>query len=83
MRAINTLERNKPKVRSKESLEQSYEWFTLDRELRKAGPKALFGRAYEGFLELPVPVVLTVLWLAGLALMALCALAPYLVWQAL
>ena len=30
-------------------------------------------RAYEWFLELPVPVVLVVLWLAGAALMGLAA----------
>jgi hypothetical protein len=32
---------------------------------------------YEGFLELPVPVVLTVLWLGGLTLLGSCVLALY------
>jgi len=33
---------------------------------------------YERFLELPVVVVLAVLWLAGAALLGTCALAAYL-----
>ena len=37
-------------------------------------------RAYESFLELPVPVVLALLWLAGLVLLGLCAAAPYSYW---
>lgn len=32
-------------------------------------------RAYEGFLELPVPVVLAMMWIAGVALIGLCAMA--------
>ena len=32
---------------------------------------------YEGFPELPVPVVLLTLWLAGVALMGSCALTLY------
>ena len=35
------------------------------------------GGLYEGFLELPGPIVLLVLWLAGAALIGLCALALY------
>ena len=35
-------------------------------------------RGYERFLELPVPLVLVVLWFAGLALLGVCALALYL-----
>jgi hypothetical protein len=38
-------------------------------------------RAYEWFLELPVPVVLVVLWLAGVGLVVLCALVLYLCWN--
>ena len=34
-------------------------------------------RAYEGFLELPVPVVLAVLWVAGSVLEGLCIAALY------
>jgi hypothetical protein len=30
------------------------------------------GRLYEGFLELPVPAVLAVLWVAGVALEVAC-----------
>ena len=35
------------------------------------------GRAYEWFLELPVVIVLTVMWVAGVALLGSCALALY------
>jgi hypothetical protein len=35
-------------------------------------------RAYERFLELPVPLVLVVLWLTGVMLLGACALALYL-----
>jgi hypothetical protein len=35
------------------------------------------GLAYEWFLELPVPVVLLVLWVGGVALLAACALLAY------
>lgn len=37
-------------------------------------------RAYERFLELPTTIVLVVLWLAGMGLVVLCALALYLCW---
>jgi hypothetical protein len=36
-------------------------------------------RVYEGFLELPVVVVLAALWLVGLVLLGPCALMAYLV----
>ncbi len=39
-------------------------------------PDALH-RAYEGFLELPVPVVLAVLWVAGAALEVACVVTFY------
>ncbi len=50
-------------------------------------PPDALDRAYEGFLELPVPVVLAVLWRAGAALEAACVVALYeagsvLVWLA-
>ena len=32
---------------------------------------------YQGFLQLPVPVVLLTFWLVGAALVGLCALALY------
>jgi hypothetical protein len=35
------------------------------------------GLAYEWFLELPVPVVLLVLWVGGVALVGACALLAY------
>jgi hypothetical protein len=37
-------------------------------------------RLYESFLELPVPVVLVLLWLAGVVLLSLCAAVLYLYW---
>jgi hypothetical protein len=37
-------------------------------------------RAYERFLELPVPVVLGLLWLAGMVLLGLSAAALYSDW---
>lgn len=40
-------------------------------------------RAYEWFLDLPVPLVLTALWLAVAALMSVGVLALYLLWSAL
>ena len=36
------------------------------------------GRGYESFLQMPVVVVLTVLWVVGAALLGSCALAVYL-----
>ena len=39
-------------------------------------PKRL-ARAYEGFLEMPVLVVLAVMWVAGAALLSSCALVLY------
>ena len=48
---------------------------------RKRGAHALLpltvGQAYERFLELPVVVVLAVLWLAGTALLGSVALVLY------
>jgi hypothetical protein len=37
----------------------------------------LLGSIYEGFLGMPVPVVLTLLWLGGLTLLGSCVLALY------
>jgi hypothetical protein len=37
-------------------------------------------RTYEWFLELPVGIVLLVLWLTGVGIVGLCALALYLCW---
>jgi hypothetical protein len=39
----------------------------------------LMARAYEGFLGLPVLVVLAVMWVAGAALLGSCALVVYMV----
>ncbi len=40
--------------------------------------REIVARAYERFLELPVAVVLAVLWLMGAVLLGGCALALYL-----
>jgi hypothetical protein len=41
----------------------------------------LFWRVYEQrFLQLPVPIVLAVMWLAGAALIGLCGAALYYFW---
>ena len=40
-------------------------------------------KAYERLLRLPVPLVLAVLWLVGVALVSLCLLALYLLWSLL
>jgi hypothetical protein len=44
---------------------------------------SLITRVYEWFLELPVPIVLAAMWLAGAALMGLCGAALYSSWLAL
>jgi hypothetical protein len=45
---------------------------------RSAAPVSReIGLAYEGFLELPVPVVLLVLWVAGVVFFGACALLAY------
>ncbi len=44
---------------------------------------SLLERVYEWFLELPVPIVLAVMWLAGVALIGLCGAALYSCWLAL
>jgi hypothetical protein len=44
---------------------------------------SFLGRVYEGFLELPVPIVLAVMWLAGVALIGLGGAALYSSWLAL
>ena len=38
---------------------------------------SIIGRAYQGFLELPVLVVLGVLWVAGVAMLGSCVLVAY------
>jgi hypothetical protein len=43
-------------------------------------PKGEGGRTYEGFLEQPRPIVLTVMWLAGAAIIGLGGLAFYSFW---
>jgi hypothetical protein len=40
-------------------------------------------RSYEWFLELPVPVVLGTMWLAGVGLISVGVLVLYLLWLAL
>jgi hypothetical protein len=46
----------------------------------KSKHKGIVERVYEWFLEQPVPVVLALLWLAGTALIGLCAAAVYAYW---
>jgi hypothetical protein len=40
-------------------------------------------RVYRRLLELPVAIVLSILWLAGSALLGLCFLSLYLLWLVL
>jgi hypothetical protein len=40
----------------------------------------MIGRAYEGFLELPLMVVLVAMWLVGGVLLGSWALALYFAW---
>ena len=40
-------------------------------------------RSYEWSLDLPVPIVLAMMWLAGVGLISGGVLAPYLFWLAL
>ena len=40
-------------------------------------------RSYEWFLELPVPIVLGAMWLAGVGLMSVGVLLLYVVWSTL
>jgi hypothetical protein len=49
----------------------------------RKSPKKLLERAYEWFLELPVPVVLGVLWLLGATLMGLLLALLYVMWTSL
>ena len=58
-----------------ESLEASVEKTSSAAPPLSAGT---IGRAYERFLELPVVVVLAVLWLLGGAIIGSCLLAIYL-----
>ena len=46
----------------------------------KAKQRGIIERSYESFWELPVPVVLALLWLAGVVLLGLCVAALYSYW---
>ena len=46
----------------------------------KAKQPGIIEWSYESFLELPVPVVLALLWLTGVVLLSLCAAALYSYW---
>ncbi len=48
-----------------------------------ASVSARIGLAYERFLELPVAVVMLVMWVVGVALLGACALLAYAVISAL
>ena len=45
--------------------------------------KGFISKAYEWFLELPVPLVSTVLWFVGIVLIGSCVLALYVLWSLL
>ena len=42
-----------------------------------ASSPSVIGRAYEGFLELPMLVVFGVLWVAGVTMLGSCVLVAY------
>ena len=51
----------------------------MDPELHRIAPVSdgFLGVSYERFWQMPVAVVLTVLWLAGMALLSSCVLMLY------
>ncbi len=55
----------------------------LFQEGTKKNRKGRIERAYEGFFAAPVPVVLAVLWIVGVALISVCGVALYLLWISL
>ena len=55
----------------------------LLQEGTKKNRKGRLERAYEGFLAAPVPVVLAVLWIMGVALISVCGVALYFLWVSL
>jgi len=50
------------------------------RPLTPTSDKQFVSKAYEKFLDLPVPLVLAVCWSVGAALVGSCALALYMLW---
>jgi hypothetical protein len=48
--------------------------------LMKAKQPGIIGRLYESFLEFPAPVLMALLWLAGIVLLGVGAAALYLYW---
>ena len=64
--------------RSSPSSSVSQQRPALLREGTKKNRKESLVRAYEGFLAAPVPVVLAVMWIAGVALISVCGVALYL-----
>ncbi len=57
------------KTRTKDTLTTKRKTTTIE--------SAGIGLAYEWFLELPVPMVLLVMWIVGVALLGACALLAY------
>jgi hypothetical protein len=53
--------------------------------LKESTPKhdLPLARVYEWFLELPVPLVLAMMWLAGVAFISVCVLVLYSFWWSL
>ena len=46
----------------------------------RRGERRKVSKAYEWFLKLPKPIVLSILWIAGAMLISLTVLVLYLVW---
>jgi hypothetical protein len=46
----------------------------------KAKRLEIIERSYDSFLDLPVPVVLVLLWIVGVVLLSVCAEALYSYW---
>jgi len=55
----------------------------LLQEGTKKNRKGRLERVYEGFFAAPVPIVLAVLWIVGVALISVCGVALYLLWVSL
>ena len=71
---------SQPTTKTKPSAGEGYAGRMSERSHSHFGDEAsggLLGTIYERFLGMPVPVVLSVLWLGGLALLGSCLLILY------
>jgi hypothetical protein len=50
---------------------------------KKQRRESAIARAYAWFLELPIPIVLATMWLAGATLISVCGLVLYFLWLSL